>query len=198
VSMKPWLLEVNSSPAMSMETDIDNLVKPALIRDAINLCPFETYQEWLEKNRTKNTAKTSNIHKNFFSKRTTATNKKEEGMSAPKTGIVGSAKSQYQKPGHKLDSLDQAYASSGLNKKLIAGAAASEAAGFINSQPNLGQSESSYLQHSNAPIDSKKRHPIPGISESLQGIKQESNNDGSQYDFYLSKKTGSMESNMSF
>ena len=37
-NMKPWLLEVNSSPAMSMETDIDSLVKPALIRDAMNLC----------------------------------------------------------------------------------------------------------------------------------------------------------------
>ena len=77
--MKPWLLEVNSSPAMSMETDIDSLVKPALIRDAINLCPFESYQDWLENNRVKTTNKTSNIHKNFFSKRTTATNKRDEG-----------------------------------------------------------------------------------------------------------------------
>lgn len=78
-NMKPWLLEVNSSPAMSMETDIDSLVKPALIRDAINLCPFESYQDWLENNRVKTTNKTSNIHKNFFSKRTTATNKRDEG-----------------------------------------------------------------------------------------------------------------------
>mmetsp|Transcript_10690 Transcript_10690/g.13288 ORF Transcript_10690/g.13288 Transcript_10690/m.13288 type:complete len:92 (+) Transcript_10690:1072-1347(+) len=84
-AMKPWLLEVNSSPAMSMETDIDLLVKPALIKDAINLCPFESYQDWLERSRSKQTSttKTSNIHKNFFSKRTTAMNKKDEGVSAP-------------------------------------------------------------------------------------------------------------------
>ena len=77
--MKPWLLEVNSSPAMSMETDIDHLVKPALIRDTINLCSFESYNEWIERNKKKSSTKTSNIHQNFFSKRTTATQKKEEG-----------------------------------------------------------------------------------------------------------------------
>ena len=42
-NMKPWLLEVNSSPAMSMETDVDHVVKPALIRDAVNLVEFEPY-----------------------------------------------------------------------------------------------------------------------------------------------------------
>ena len=36
-NMKPWLLEVNSSPAMSMETDVDHLVKPALLRDAFGI-----------------------------------------------------------------------------------------------------------------------------------------------------------------
>ena len=50
--MKPWLIEVNSSPAMSMETNIDHLVKPALIRDSINLCTFQTYNEWCQKNRS--------------------------------------------------------------------------------------------------------------------------------------------------
>lgn len=44
--MKPWLIEVNSSPAMSMETNIDSLVKPALIRDSINLCNFQSYKDW--------------------------------------------------------------------------------------------------------------------------------------------------------
>ena len=60
--MKPWLLEVNSSPAMSMETDIDHLVKPALLRDTIRLCNFESYQEWQERGKKSQTSKTSNIH----------------------------------------------------------------------------------------------------------------------------------------
>ena len=68
---------------MSIETDIDHLVKPALIRDAINLCPFESYHDWLERNKAKTSTKTSNIHQNFFSKRTTATNKKDEGFQDP-------------------------------------------------------------------------------------------------------------------
>ena len=60
--MKPWLLEVNSSPAMSMETNVDNLVKPALIKDAMNIVEFEPYTTWMERTRTKQTTKTSNIH----------------------------------------------------------------------------------------------------------------------------------------
>ena len=42
-NLKCWLLEVNSSPAMSAETEIDMLVKPALIKDAVGLCEFEAY-----------------------------------------------------------------------------------------------------------------------------------------------------------
>ena len=94
-NIKPWLLEVNSSPAMSMETDVDMLVKPALIRDAVSLCPFESYQDWLAKSRSTQNAKTSSIHKNFFSKRTTATNKKDEGYGAP-TAASGAPKSNHR------------------------------------------------------------------------------------------------------
>lgn len=52
-NMKPWLLEVNSSPAMSMETDIDHLIKPALIKDAMELVEFEPYSKYVERTRTK-------------------------------------------------------------------------------------------------------------------------------------------------
>ena len=38
---KPWLIEVNSSPALSMDGYIDSLVKPAMLRDMINLCDFQ-------------------------------------------------------------------------------------------------------------------------------------------------------------
>ena len=81
--MKPWLLEVNSSPAMSMDNAVDHLVKPALIKDALSITQFEPYQTWLERTRSKQSTKTSNIHQNFFSKRTTAMNKKDEGFSLP-------------------------------------------------------------------------------------------------------------------
>ena len=91
--MKPWLLEVNSSPAMSVETDIDVLVKPALIRDAINLSNFETYSGFNERTKKKSTTKTSNIHQNFFSKRTTATNKRDEGM-----GPISASNKSQRKP----------------------------------------------------------------------------------------------------
>lgn len=44
--MKPWLIEVNSSPALGLETPTDRLVKPALIRDTIGLTHFETYSQF--------------------------------------------------------------------------------------------------------------------------------------------------------
>ena len=60
--MKPWLLEVNSSPAMSMDNAVDHLVKPALIRDALKITEFEPYSNWIERSRSKQNTKTSNIH----------------------------------------------------------------------------------------------------------------------------------------
>mmetsp|Transcript_52011 Transcript_52011/g.71383 ORF Transcript_52011/g.71383 Transcript_52011/m.71383 type:complete len:177 (-) Transcript_52011:1458-1988(-) len=37
-NLRPWLLECNSSPAMSMDCNIDSIVKPALLKDTINIC----------------------------------------------------------------------------------------------------------------------------------------------------------------
>ena len=37
-NLKPWLIEVNSSPALSMDGYIDSLVKPSLLRDMFNMC----------------------------------------------------------------------------------------------------------------------------------------------------------------
>ena len=44
--MKPWLLEVNSSPAMSMDNNIDYQIKPDLIKDIIGLLNFESYDKF--------------------------------------------------------------------------------------------------------------------------------------------------------
>lgn len=39
--LKPWLIEVNFSPALSVDDSVpDQLVKPALIRDIVKLCAF--------------------------------------------------------------------------------------------------------------------------------------------------------------
>jgi tubulin polyglutamylase TTLL2 len=46
--LKPWLLEVNSSPAMSMDGPADKKVKPDLLRETfqmINFEPFEVHQQ---------------------------------------------------------------------------------------------------------------------------------------------------------
>ena len=41
--LKPWLIEVNSGPAMCMDGRADQAVKPALINDIIGLLNFEPY-----------------------------------------------------------------------------------------------------------------------------------------------------------
>ena len=46
-SMKPWLLEVNSSPALEVDTLVDEKVKPKLIQDVVNAQHFETYQSYI-------------------------------------------------------------------------------------------------------------------------------------------------------
>jgi tubulin polyglutamylase TTLL2 len=45
-NMKPWLLEVNSSPAMSMDNNIDYQIKPDLIKDILGILNFENYDQF--------------------------------------------------------------------------------------------------------------------------------------------------------
>jgi tubulin polyglutamylase TTLL2 len=47
--LKPWLLEVNSSPAMSMDGAADQRVKPELLRDTFKLIDFEPYDVYNER-----------------------------------------------------------------------------------------------------------------------------------------------------
>ena len=51
---KPWLLEVNSSPAMAMDGVADERVKPDLLRDTFRLIDFEPYDVYREKQKKKN------------------------------------------------------------------------------------------------------------------------------------------------
>jgi len=46
---KPWLLEVNSSPAMSMDGAADQRVKPDLLKDTFKLINFEPYDVFNER-----------------------------------------------------------------------------------------------------------------------------------------------------
>ena len=59
-SNKPWLLEVNSSPAMSMDGVADSRVKPDLLRDTFKLLEFEPQDVYNERNkRTLNPSRSS-------------------------------------------------------------------------------------------------------------------------------------------
>ena len=51
---KPWLLEVNSSPAMSMDGVADERVKPDLLRDTFRLIDFEPYDVYRDRQKKKN------------------------------------------------------------------------------------------------------------------------------------------------
>ena len=44
--LKPWLLEVNSSPAMSMDGLADKKVKPELLRDTLKMINFEPFEKY--------------------------------------------------------------------------------------------------------------------------------------------------------
>jgi len=43
-TLRPWVLEVNASPSMAMDTELDRAIKPQLVRDTIllvNPMPFD-------------------------------------------------------------------------------------------------------------------------------------------------------------
>jgi hypothetical protein len=44
--LKPWLIEVNSGPAMSMDCPTDYQVKPRLIKEMIGLLDFEPFEDF--------------------------------------------------------------------------------------------------------------------------------------------------------
>jgi len=46
-NMKPWLLEVNSSPAMSNDGEIDSRIKPRMIREIMRIVHVEPYVEYV-------------------------------------------------------------------------------------------------------------------------------------------------------
>lgn len=48
-NLKPWLLEVNSSPALAMDGIADSKVKPELLRDTFKLIDFEPYEVYHNK-----------------------------------------------------------------------------------------------------------------------------------------------------
>ena len=51
--MKPWLLEVNSSPAMSMDGPADQRVKPDLLKDTFKLIDFEPMEVYQKRDNQK-------------------------------------------------------------------------------------------------------------------------------------------------
>jgi len=43
-NLKPWLIEVNSSPAMSNDCELDWVVKSQLLKDTFGLAKIQTYK----------------------------------------------------------------------------------------------------------------------------------------------------------
>lgn len=64
-ALKPWLLEVNSSPAMSMDGAADSRVKPELLRDTFKIIDFEPYDAYNERMNKRNTRKVNPITQTF-------------------------------------------------------------------------------------------------------------------------------------
>jgi hypothetical protein len=46
-NMKPWLLEVNSGPALSMDNNVDYQVKPDLLKDIFRMLNFQSYADFI-------------------------------------------------------------------------------------------------------------------------------------------------------
>ena len=46
--LKPWLLEVNCEPALSVDSYVDQVLKPQLIRDTIQALEFKDYAQWVK------------------------------------------------------------------------------------------------------------------------------------------------------
>ena len=44
--LKPWLLEVNTPPALDVETPVDEMIKPKLVKDIIEVLEFEKYEDY--------------------------------------------------------------------------------------------------------------------------------------------------------
>lgn len=63
--LKPWLLEVNSSPAMSMDGPADEKVKPELLRDTLRLLNFQAYEDYVKESARGKKPKESVISKAF-------------------------------------------------------------------------------------------------------------------------------------
>ena len=51
---KPWLIEVNSGPQMSMDCATDYKVKPQMLKDLIKATNYQPYDEYIENLNIKN------------------------------------------------------------------------------------------------------------------------------------------------
>lgn len=43
---KPWLIEVNTPPALDVETPVDEMIKPKLVKDILEILDFEKYDDY--------------------------------------------------------------------------------------------------------------------------------------------------------
>ena len=70
----------------------------------------------MDRTRTKQSTKTSNIHQNFFSKRTTASNKKDEGVTGPPSAPPSHGKKLSVREKYDSRTLNNKHSVSGINE----------------------------------------------------------------------------------
>jgi len=64
---KPWLLEVNTPPALGIDCNTDKIIKPQLIKDIVSILDFEKYDDYVKKSEYDTVMK--NQKKNYFFKK---------------------------------------------------------------------------------------------------------------------------------
>jgi hypothetical protein len=108
---KPWLLEVNTPPALAIDGPLDEQIKPQLIKDILEILDFEKYEDYNSKIEYESVVKKQKqqyfFKKRFKSQRNTSVTSESYGKSSnlSKASVLGSNPLSSQNSGNGNNSL---------------------------------------------------------------------------------------------
>lgn len=88
--LKPWLLEVNTSPALNTPSPLDRHVKFPLVADALNLVGVEPRDRGAAKSRPSSAMSAPERRRGATSNATSRPNSASSGQEKPKKGLISS------------------------------------------------------------------------------------------------------------